>query len=387
MRERTTLAKIMKESSSSTSEPQDEPKKDNTEPKHDIQNKGVWSPKLHFAWSIVLQNLYQRDPEVSDTTTKDKGKKDAQLSFCDFWNEVVNNGLFANAASDERKYWGFLLVMKLLNEASVTFAGLIFTPNVTRCLRNQLASDERYLHRIALKVSKAVQLRAARDQQIIVPAVTGLMSGSDGSLVNFDQVTKTKIVEKLLSFASTPALGDLLPLFEKMIMKPGTEDGRQAATTRLFVSNLLAAIVKAQTNPSSPAPASASACSASSDELASLFERVASTFSRFGFFNNISSSTTDGDSSVTPPISPQTQEIFRNKIVSCLNMIIAGRQNLAHTVPFNVVKKIHDKYEKKSWGNFHIEMDATSEEAIDSAFKILKKIVHKVITICPSPSA
>lgn len=396
--ERAALAKIMKESSSSPGESAaNEGPSNDGDAKHDIQNKGVWSPKLHFAWSIVLRKLFENAaPDGNNRPSKgDSDSKHTPLSFVDFWHEVVNNGLFANAASDERKYWGFLLVNKILNEAPTPFAVAIFTPNVTRCLRNQLASEERYLHRIALKASKAVQARASRDQDIIAPAVAGLMSsGNDGGSgpVNFDQVTRTKTVEKLLCSASTAVLGEALPLFEKMIMKPGTDDAKQAATTRLFISNLLGAVVKAQVHSSSSSSSSDSS-PAQSEEFASFFQSLASMFSRFGFFNGSPSSSTkdktknknkNGETSsssfsIEPPFSAQTQEVFRSKIVSCLNTIIAGRQDFAHTIPFNVVKKIHEKYQKQSWGDFHIEMDEKSEEAIDSAFKTLKKIAHKVV--------
>lgn len=82
VREKATLAKIMKE----TSESQPEPGKENGK----AQSSGVWNPKLHFAWDSVLQKLYAQSPEKNGSS-KDKDSKATQASFTDIWTEVVDS--------------------------------------------------------------------------------------------------------------------------------------------------------------------------------------------------------------------------------------------------------------------------------------------------------
>jgi DNA polymerase phi len=67
-RDVSTLANIMKDA-----KPQQAESDDNM----DSQGKAMWSPKLHFAWDIVLQELYQ---EASHD----------RVSFKDFWLRVVD---------------------------------------------------------------------------------------------------------------------------------------------------------------------------------------------------------------------------------------------------------------------------------------------------------
>ncbi|KAI5283976.1 DNA-directed DNA polymerase, partial [Ascosphaera aggregata] len=354
-RERGRLATIMKETSVS------DEKKETGQSETQVQT-GSWNPKLHFAWDAVLVRLYQQPPEGDGT----KKSKSGQAGFTDFWVEVVDmadtisvDGLFAAASSDERKFWGFLLFIKVLSEGPTAHASVIFTKNLLRCLMNQLAVEDRFLHRIAVKATKTLQNRACKDSDFVGPALSGLM-GPNGA-VNFDQITKTKTVEKIVSSASVEVVRKTIPLFEMMIAKPGTDDVKAANAIRQGLSGLLHSIVKSQM---------AAANKVWSEEQRDLFDRVVQILARFGYFKGGSTA------HPVPEITSQTQENFRGKVVSCLNVIISGRQNPA-LIPYNVVKKIHDQHENEEWGNSLIDMDQTIQESVDSAFKTLRKLVHK----------
>ena len=65
-----TLAEIMKDA---------KPQKADPDGNLDSQGKAMWSPQLHFAWDLVLQELYQ-DKQISDD----------RVSFKDFWLRVVD---------------------------------------------------------------------------------------------------------------------------------------------------------------------------------------------------------------------------------------------------------------------------------------------------------
>ncbi|KMU72691.1 hypothetical protein CISG_03126 [Coccidioides immitis RMSCC 3703] len=111
-KERSSLAKIMKESSDLHAEQNGE--------NGTANRSGVWNPKLHFAWDPILAKLYT----FSQGKKGDKSSK--QISFPDFWTEVVDNGLFAAASSEERKYWGFLVSMKVINDGPKEAAGSVY---------------------------------------------------------------------------------------------------------------------------------------------------------------------------------------------------------------------------------------------------------------------
>ncbi|KAJ5533166.1 hypothetical protein N7494_009718 [Penicillium frequentans] len=341
-KERNSLSKIMKESSAE--EAQGESK---------AKNSGVWNSKLHFAWDAV----------ISRTGESDKSKsKSSRLSFSDFWTEVVDNGLFASASSDERKYWGFLLFTKVLNEGSPEQASHIFTKNLVRCLTNQLAVEDRYLHRMAVKAAKAIQTRVSKEPGFASAAVCGLM-GSSGA-VNFDQATKTKTIEKIVADANREALEDIIPLFEKLLNRPEASDEKLAASNRQFIAGLLLSVVRGK--------AATGNSDDSEDDFQSTLEQILSILVRFAYFPN----TSNVSSAPQPALSQATQEMLRNRINSSLNSLLTS-QTYASTIPYAVVKQIRDAAKSEEYGKFIINIDDKIQESVKTAFKSLKKLSTK----------
>ncbi|KAJ5489455.1 hypothetical protein N7539_004345 [Penicillium diatomitis] len=341
-KERGNLAKIMKESSAEENDGENKGSK----------SSGVWNSKLHFAWDAVISRT-----SVKDASSKTKTKsKSSRLSFVDFWTEVVDNGLFASSSSDERKYWGFLLFHKILNEGSLQQANHIFTKNLVRCLTNQLAVEDRYLHRMAAKAAKAIQIRVSKEPIFAAVAVRGLM-GSNG-VVNFDQVTKTKTVEKLVADANSEALTEIVPLFETLLKNPGTTDEKAAASNRQFVAGIMLNIVRAK---------AATGNAESDEDYQSVLEQILFIFVRFAYFM---------DSTPEPALTQATQELLRNRINSALNSLLASRKYAA-TIPYAVVRQIRDGAKSKEYGKFIINIDDKLDESVKTAFKSLKKLSSK----------
>lgn len=269
---------------------------------------------------------------------------------------VYPGGLFAAASSEERKYWGFLVFMKVLNEASIDVAGQIFTQNFMRCLMNQLAVEDRYLHKIAVKAAKSIQARTSKEPDFAYPALCGLM-GPRGA-VNFDQITKVKVVEKIVADISHTAIKQLMPFFEGLIVKPEADD-KAAASRRQLIANFLQTIVKAFMT---------SAKEDDSDELDSAVQVIILTLARYTYFSS---------DTAKPPISDATRALFRNKIMASLNIIISN-QKRPSDIAYKVVQKIRDMEETGDSGKSIIDMSDSISESVHSAFKTLKKINKKV---------
>lgn len=343
-KERNSLAKIMKESSAEQSEGENKGNK----------SSGVWNSKLHFAWDAVLSR-------TSDGGAKSKSSKHTRVSFSEFWLEVVDNGLFASAASEERKYWGFLLFNKVLNEGPPHQATHVFTKNLVRCLMNQLAVEDRYLHRMAVKASKAIQSRVSKEPGFAAAAVRGLM-GTSGT-VNFDQATKTKTVEKIVAEANRNALQEIAPLFEQLMQRPGTGDEKIAASNRQFIAGLLLSIVRSKASTGN---------NESEDDYQAILEQILSIFVRFAYFVPSGA----GPDAPEPALSTTTQELLRNRINSALNSLLAS-QKYAATIPYAVVKQIRDAAKSEEYGKFIINMDDKLQDSVKTAFKSLKKLSSK----------
>lgn len=256
--------------------------------------------------------------------------------------------------------------MKILNEGPKEAASSVFTKNLVRCLVNQLSVKDRYLHRIAQRAAKSIENRAANDPEFITPALRGLM-GPAGA-VNFDQITKTKTVEKLMSEGSGDGLDHAVEFLEELITEPGTDDAKAAVSRRRQLATLLTSIVKSLAT-KSDAP----------EGLDSTIKQVMLVLARFAYFVPANSSKAK-DSVPQPPIAESTQEFFRGKISSCLNTVIAGRKNAA-SVAYQVIQSIREKDQSGEHGKFVIDMGEKIGKSVDSAFKILKKIHHKVSLI------
>ena len=80
-KERSSLSKIMKESSAEQNDGDGENK--------GSKSSGVWNSKLHFAWDAVMSRTSDGAKE-SDSKSKSKSKS-SRLTFVDFWTEVVDS--------------------------------------------------------------------------------------------------------------------------------------------------------------------------------------------------------------------------------------------------------------------------------------------------------
>jgi DNA polymerase phi len=225
---------------------------------------------------------------------------------------------------------------------------------------NQLAVEDRYLHRMAVKTSKAMQARVSKDPSFAAPAVQGLMG--TGGAVLFDQVTKTKTVEKIVADASPDALKEIVPLFEQLISKPGAGDDKSAAADRQFVAGLLLSIVRAK---------AATGNNDSEEDFESVLEQILFIFVRFAYFTDKNAS-----SAPEPAVSEATQEMLRNRVSSSLNSLLAS-QKYASTIPYAVVKQIRDGAKSGEFGKFIINIDDKLQESVKTAFKSLKKLSSK----------
>lgn len=230
---------------------------------------------------------------------------------------------------------------------------------------NQMAVEDRYLHRMATKAAKAIQARVAKTPEFAAAAVSGLMETSGA--VNFDQITKSKTIEKIVTEADLTALKEIVPLFEGLVANPGVDDSKVAASNRQLLANLLLSIVRSQ---------SSSTKDTSAEDLEKTMKSILLVLVRFSYFED-KGDRESGRAAPKPQLTQATQDLFRNRIMSCLNTLINNRSSPG-TLPYSVVRNIYETDRAAESGKFVIEMDDSIRESVDAAFKTLKKIAHKV---------
>ncbi|EEB06994.1 DNA polymerase phi [Schizosaccharomyces japonicus yFS275] len=160
---------------------------------------GVWSKKLHLAWTYILA--------VFDDTSA--APKDI-ASFDDLWKVVIDEGMFSLTSSLERKFWGFRITELAMNTANTDKINILFSKNFMRCFINHLSAEDRYLHRAAKRLATKIEKVVQKHPNLAFPIVSHLM-GVNGS-PNFDRLTNNKLVEHILPLADEDGMNSILDL-------------------------------------------------------------------------------------------------------------------------------------------------------------------------------
>jgi DNA polymerase phi len=109
------------------------------------------------------------------------------------------------------------------------------TPNVVACLQNQLKADSRYLQRSAQKAIQAMHARVTKTPTVALVVLRGMLA--DAGALQFDVVTKTKTIEKLVTANDDGSICDFLG---GLFQKPGVGNGNETAHARKTITDLLA---------------------------------------------------------------------------------------------------------------------------------------------------
>ena len=372
-KEKSTIVKIITE----TFPPESSKEKGNTA----TGKKRNWSPKLHFAWDVVLSALIKEQHSEARQKTHSE-----RLSLKVFWNEVVDSefssegqrpipnstedSLFSTVASDQRKFWGFVVFQRVLQSGPADVMPIIFSTNLMRCFVNQLASSERYLYRIAQNALKSIFARVDQERSATI-AILKCLSRTPSGAFNFDQVTKTKTLEKLLSRVEDSALLDLIPLFSQLLACPNPEDSVAATASRRMVADQMVALIRSRQNV-------AARKIDESVELTAFVRRVLSLFAEYGYFVREADPLAD-DQETNPPISASSREMFRSRILSCVTHILAKHAQPAD-FSYELIAFIRSMAQKSEKGRFLFESDSAIKRVIDKAFVTLDKIHSKSLS-------
>jgi DNA polymerase phi len=120
----------------------------------------AWRPQVHHVWDELLDDLLPPDG----------GGRSPATSFQEFFRIIVDGGwawrgnisqfitghtesLFSGSASNERKYWGFVVFQRALPRVKAADLPMLFTKNFMRTWINHLSHFDRYLHSFAKQIA------------------------------------------------------------------------------------------------------------------------------------------------------------------------------------------------------------------------------------------
>ncbi|RDA94445.1 hypothetical protein CP533_2270 [Ophiocordyceps camponoti-saundersi (nom. inval.)] len=192
------------------------------------QVSGSWSAQLHFVWDIILARFAKGNAAGADAE-----------ALTQFWNRVVDDGLFSKNATDGQKFKGFMVFQKMLQGLAGQDEKLqcLFSKNLMTCLMNQAAKEDRYLHRAAIKALKTLESVVHDQPSALVPVLENVI-GKNG-VYSFDQRTSTKVVDKLLQNVNGEnAEGCLAAIRRPIASLSGHGEDEAKVTLRLYAGYL-----------------------------------------------------------------------------------------------------------------------------------------------------
>lgn len=205
-----TLAKVLKDVDAVS---------DDDEEKGKNKQKSTWSPKIPFVWNLLLENFQHKeieDEEAESVSQSKKRKKSGSstpkkkakteitenLPLKEFWKVVIDDTMFSEKSSAERKYWGFEIFDLFLANLPSELVGDLFTHNLVRSLINQSAKSDRLLHKVSTKTLNGIIQLSQKDLNKVPIMLKALLDEKNGGSWNFDILTKSKVVDSLIGVLS-----------------------------------------------------------------------------------------------------------------------------------------------------------------------------------------
>ncbi|ANB15170.1 Pol5p [Sugiyamaella lignohabitans] len=315
--------------------------------------KGNWKPTLHFVWELLIQELNGIKKNNEATKSKDKKsnkiKKDnvipQRVGIDEFWKVVVDESLFANSASSERKYWGFEVFILFLQLAAPQNVKDLFSPNFVRCLTNQLSQQDRLLNKEAKKVVSSLQDAVAKRPEITIDIVECLLE----KIPNFDVITKTKTLSNLILAVPSDQISRLVDVFVSIFEDPKKSEEKATELRRQWaLDNLLSLVKTRRSEPGSSV----------------WIEQIINVLVKFGFFKGLG-----------PAVSPTTVENCHTRLNSVLSLTVGSNRDDNRSWAFYVLNSILSLEEAKNELVHDFEGDLL--KAKNKSIKTLEKIRKK----------
>ncbi|KAI0176827.1 DNA polymerase phi-domain-containing protein [Pestalotiopsis sp. NC0098] len=299
-----------------------------------------WNSQLHFVWDLILAYF------IAQTKTG-KGVDTEQFKL--FWSTVIDDGLFSKNATEGQKYRGFLIFQRFLSGLAAikdsTLVKEMFSRNLMKCLLNQAAKEDRYLHLAANKSLKIVEEVVDAEPAFLLPILTQLL-GKHGAY-DFDLRAKAKTIEKILQASFTEDVDAVFDLLEKPIIKIKDGDDAEVEKLRRVYADYL---VKICTSDKVHGDAEKTAA------RGKILEKAIKQLTSYAYSKS--------DISFSPELSTKTRDYFRSRLESAFAKLTRRQEDYSYLC--NAVLTIDASA---------VQMSDEIEAERKTAVKALKKLV------------
>jgi len=287
------LAAVLKESRHSSQSQDEDPQP--------LAKTGVWNANANFAWGRVLDAVLilcsSPSPDIE--------------YFRKFWIHIIDENLFTQSSSSERKFWGLQIFSRMIMSAPDWALPAIFSPNLMHCIINQRADNQRTLFDAAAEPFKKIHARARREPRLASVFVSSL--STDNGVTLFDRATKTKAVEELLIVADDDAMLEIVHVFGTLFSRPQVDDDRSAESMRQGLADLLLNAARNRTKQGSKDIAATSTPA-----------WLSQTVHIFSLFSYCIPAPAAKSTLPNPPVSQKSRSIFQSRLSSLLAHLMSS---------------------------------------------------------------
>ncbi|KAJ1863527.1 DNA-directed DNA polymerase [Coemansia sp. RSA 989] len=192
---------------------------------------GTWHPQLHRVWDEIFDLYF--NPQRAD-----EAQAHSPMEFEQLWERVVENGLFAPGATQSRRFWGFLLLERILPHLSEDTVPSLMTPNIVRAMSDNIsAKNKTPLAKVGVQVAEKLSAVCENNTKVGLAVLTHLLSQkstirTDGRM-SLRSLMANRIVAKLDGAAIVGYVEYLQKLFaapRRVHLRDGLAAGPQAGT-------------------------------------------------------------------------------------------------------------------------------------------------------------
>ncbi|KAJ2743680.1 DNA-directed DNA polymerase [Coemansia sp. BCRC 34301] len=193
-----------------------------------------WHPQLHIVWDEVFALYYDkaRAAEVVEGRV---------MEFETLWETVVERGLFAAGASQFRRYWGFLLVERLLPFLNESTVPAMMSPNIVRALSDNISQGQKSaLAKVSMRAAERLVEICENNSKVGLAVLTHLLNqkstipAAGGKQTSLRTLMATRIVAKL----DGEAIVGYVTYLQEIFQQPHRAHGRDGVADPVAAINV-----------------------------------------------------------------------------------------------------------------------------------------------------
>ncbi|KAJ1771650.1 DNA-directed DNA polymerase [Coemansia sp. RSA 1813] len=201
------------------------------------ENKGLfssWHQQLHTVWSEIFDLYFNKQREFELESME-------PMHFDLLWDAVVERGLFAPGSTQFRRYWGFLLLERLLPYLSEDTVPALMSPNIVRALSDNISVGKKsLLAKVSMRTADSLVSVCEGNTKVGLAVLTHLLNqkGTIGQASGSKQTSlRTMMANRIVAKLDSQAIVGYVTYLQEMYLRPQTAQAKAGVAARCMDKN------------------------------------------------------------------------------------------------------------------------------------------------------